>query len=149
VDIEPFTHLSVINSRLESNTADNGGGLFVGAGATAVITASEVSNNLALFSDGGIGNTGSLTLTNSTLSGNQAHNNGGGLLTGFAGVTHLYNVTVADNFADSDTNGSGDGGGIMNAAGSEFSAFNTLIGDNTGQVDDDCSSVDPISASQF
>jgi hypothetical protein len=65
---------------------------------------------------------------NSTISTNAAQLDGGGIYN--LGTADLNNVTIADNVADSDGNGSGDGGGIINVAGGVVSVANSIVGDN-------------------
>ena len=57
-------------------------------------------------------NVGTATLTNVTLSGNSATNDGGGIHANL-GTMNLNNVTITNNTADSDNDGNGDGGGIF------------------------------------
>ncbi len=86
----------------------NSGGNFGGGfenGGTLTLTNSTVSGNSA-SSVGGIYNYGTLTLTNSTVSGNSVSNDVGGILN--QGTLTLSNSTVSSNFA------SDDGGGIYN-----------------------------------
>jgi hypothetical protein len=65
---------------------------------------------------------------NSTISGNRAATSGGGIFNDAADLT-LVNVTIADNLADSDDNGSGIGGGILTDGG-DVDVLLTLIGNN-------------------
>jgi hypothetical protein len=54
------------------------------------------------------------------------------------GLVFLYNTTIADNMADSDASGVGDGGGVYNG-GAAITAHNSLIANNVdhgGQVPD-------------
>jgi hypothetical protein len=98
------TQLTLSNSIIASNTAGNGGGIsFVGS---LTLNNSTVSGNTATASGGGIWNlNGTLTLNNSTISGNTAGASGGGIKDdGF--MTILNNSTVSGNTA------SGNGGGI-------------------------------------
>ncbi len=86
----------------------NSGGNFGGGfenGGTLTLTNSTVSGNSA-SSVGGIYNYGTLTLTNSTVSGNSVSNDVGGILN--QGTLTLSNSTVSSNSA------SDDGGGIYN-----------------------------------
>jgi len=60
------------------NSAENGGGIFNYSG-TVTVTNSTFSGNSAVYGGGGIGNDtgGTVTVTNSTFSGNSAENGGG------------------------------------------------------------------------
>jgi hypothetical protein len=69
-----------------------------------------------------------VTFTNSTISGNKAGNNGGGLNNN-RGVLNLSHVTLANNTADSDGDDNGDGGGIYSGSGS-VALINTILAGN-------------------
>lgn len=142
--------LTVVGSRIDGNAGASAAGLQILSGGVAIISNSEISDNASSTTNGGVSNGGTLTLINSTVSGNHAQQNVGGIGTySVAGTTSLYNVTLANNTADFDGNGSGVGGGVYNAAGVTFSAYNTLIGDNSGASSNDCFSADPIPVAQF
>lgn len=72
-----------------------------------------------------------LALTNTTVSGNRAAGNGGGIDNG--GELYLLQVTIADNLADSDNDPNqmiaGDGGGLYQGANAVMTA--TVIASNT------------------
>lgn len=123
---------TITNTRIFGNTtADFGGGLHFGDSAT--ITGSTVNGNLAVFG-GGIANRGNsgavVTLTNSTVSGNSATNDGGGLYVDIGGTFDLRNATVTNNIADSDANGSGNGGGIFRGSAVDVFLRNTILAGN-------------------
>lgn len=92
------------------------------SGALA-ISGSTFTNNQAK-SGGGIYNTGTLHAVNTTISGNRSTESGAGIYNTHAtdwegnfrnaGVVTLNNVTIANNTADSNYNGTGDGGGMYN-----------------------------------
>ena len=63
------------------------------------MTSSTVSGNKAYFG-GGLSAHGSLSITNSTISQNQASTDGGGIYNN--GVAKVYNSTIAYNQADSE-----------------------------------------------
>jgi predicted outer membrane repeat protein len=96
------------NTTVSGNTAGTGGGIY--NSGTLTINHSTVSNNgaLSLFSGSGIYNNSraSLTLDNTTVSGNHGVY-GGGLFNSFAGTVTLTHSTVATNTATS-------GAGIYN-----------------------------------
>jgi CSLREA domain-containing protein len=97
----PSSSSTFINSAITMNTSQvEGGGLFNGTGAGA-------------------------GLTNATVSGNRANESGGGL---HGGTTTLSNVTITSNLADSDANGTGDGGGVADAT---LTVRNSIIAGNT------------------
>jgi hypothetical protein len=77
-----------------------GGGIGIMSRGTLTLINSTVSGNTAFYGGGGIHNEGTLTLTNSTVSGNLIHNQGTAMLT---------NSTVSGNEAAEE------GGGIYNS----------------------------------
>lgn len=138
--------LTISDSTFENNTVHGEGG------AIAITTASGVevrienttfANNRALVTGGGLGNggaiattgnEGSIIITNSTLSGNYADNNGGAIYhvtpagTPTGNLT-LTNVTIANNYADQDNNSSGVGGGIYQSL-ANTTLYNSLVAVN-------------------
>jgi hypothetical protein len=99
-----MSHCSVLNNISDSN----GGGIYVGNGDTAIIDTTTISGNSTQFIGGGIANqTGTLTITNSTISFNRAVDlNLSGTNVGFGGgigmfgqSTTLTNCTIANNSA--------------------------------------------------
>ena len=117
---------TVEDSTFASNTATRRGGGFHNDAATATIDRSTFTGNSTATEDGaGIlnrGGAGVVNLTNSTLSGNSAAFNGGGLSN--EDTATLLNVTVTDNSA---TNA---GGGIE-AQGGTLNVKNTIVAGNT------------------
>src|SRR6185436_14271618 len=77
---------------------------------------------------GAIRSDGALVLINTTISGNTATGDGGGLYNAIAQAT-LTNVTVAYNRSDNDNNASGTGGGVFVASGNVL-LHNTIVADN-------------------
>ena len=92
--------LNLSNATVSNNNGSNGGGgIRVVIGGTAHITGSTVSNNQALTfgaAGGGIENQGTLTVTESTISGNSS-SSGSGVSQEEEGSTTLSNVTIAGN----------------------------------------------------
>ena len=93
-----------------------------------------------LGNGGGIattGNQGTINMTNCTISGNHAHNNGGGLY--FAtpasgtGNANLKSVTVTNNTADFGNDGTGAGGGIAQNTAA-VTLQNTLVAGNFNSI---------------
>jgi CSLREA domain-containing protein len=101
------------NATVSGNIAGGrGGGIFNGTPvATATFTNTTISGNTAQGEGGGVSNGSGATATmvNSTVSGNRTSDFGGGV---HGGATSLSNSTVTLNTADSDANGTGDGGGV-------------------------------------
>jgi len=108
---------------ISGNTAPTGGGIFNDAGTVDVVGATITGNTATEGSGGGlITSAGTVTLTDTVLSTNQASNTGGGLAQGMGTVT-LVGCTVAGNSA---SNG---GGGI--GGGDNLSVASSLVMDNT------------------
>ena len=145
--IENTGVMTITDTTISDNRARIGGGIHnngpgSGLGGGLVIERSTISDNRAA-DGGGISNRGGdteqgiVTMTNSTVSGNAAMNDGGGILNDDIGKVRLNNVTVTQNRADSDDDGSGDGGGIFNGRfdpaldqGEEVSLSNTILAEN-------------------
>jgi CSLREA domain-containing protein len=133
---------------LEQNKAGgHGGGLYTLYGSPT-IQASTIAHNQSGQDGGGmwVGRRSVATVINSTLSQNQAAEHGGAIATTDdleSGIVSLNNVTIAYNVADSDNNGSGDGGGIANGSysrGNRVRFRNTILGRNSdrGGQSPDC-----------
>jgi predicted outer membrane repeat protein len=88
--------LTVRRSTFSGNGSFSGGGLFTNPGTFASITNSTFSGNGGGFEGGGILNFGSLTVGNSTLSGNTA-GEGGGIFN--AGPLAIDRSTITENRA--------------------------------------------------
>jgi hypothetical protein len=87
--------------------AANGGGVRAPGGGTVTVTNSTVSGNAAGGNGGGVAAAGAVTVTNSTISGNTASVNGGGV--GANGVITVTNSTISSNTAST-------GGGVAASA---------------------------------
>jgi len=133
--------LSISGSIIDSNSAAFGGGAFISrvlGSLTGTIKNSTISNNSSFATSEGGGlfvQFAKLTITDSTISGNQATGTtgqGGGICT-FVGDLTLNNVTVANNSATSN------GGGILaNINDKKFAVSNTIIADNVAPGGPDC-----------
>jgi parallel beta-helix repeat protein len=108
--------LSMTNSTVSGNSP---AGIANTGGGTAILTDSTVSDNHGT----GIGNTGTMTLTNVTVSGNNAEDSGGGI--GNAGTLTLNNSTVSNNSAG------WAGGGIVNSFQGKLTLNNSTVSDNS------------------
>lgn len=132
--------LSLDQSTLDDNHALYGGGIHVDGfnGSALNMLRSTASRNTANLG-GGIYAVNPLYVTDSTLSGNSATQDGGGIWSYVA--TNLYNSTVVFNEADSDFDSVGGGAGIYNAGTIAVNVRNSIIAGNIMQVDhayEDC-----------
>jgi PKD repeat protein len=122
---------TLTDTSVSGNSAGTGGG--IGTRGNLTITASTLSGNQAIADDGGglWNRGGTVTVTNSTVSGNTARRDGGGLWQGDAGRIILRNSTVTRNTADQPSDGTGDGGGAFVDNQGVIEVRSTIIGDNT------------------
>ena len=101
-------------------------------GVTAPISGLTIQNGNAngdidlATTGGGIRNSGTLTLTGCTISGNTAAWNGGGIYNVAGKSLTVTNCTISDNSAKSRS-----GGGIFNDAGGNVTVSSSTITDNT------------------
>src|SRR5258706_723386 len=95
---------------------------------TLVLNGSLVAANTAL-AGGGISSAGispTVTITNSTISGNSVSSSGGGIyLSG--GDLRVFSSTITDNRADASNQGAGAGGGVALGGSGTRSFTNTLL----------------------
>ncbi|AFZ51172.1 beta strand repeat-containing protein [Dactylococcopsis salina] len=113
--------LTLTNSTVSGNSAaDSGGGIYNYYG-TANVTNSTVSGNSS-FLGGGVGNNGTSTINNSTLSENSADFAGSGVFN--YGTSTINNSTLSGNSADF-------GGGIYNNGTSTIN--NSTLSDNSAE----------------
>jgi CSLREA domain-containing protein len=140
-DDDPSDATLVLSDTLvTANHADDfAGGVDVDGIAT--LTNVTIAGNTADFGAGGLEVEGTATLTNVTLSGNRAGAEGGGIAMYGTSLT-INNSTITGNTADADNDDDGDGGGIF--AGDPVVIRNTIIAGNTdasspGTVHPDCS----------
>lgn len=133
--------LALSNSTVSANTAPHGGGIQNTAGSKLTLVSSTISGNAATGTTtssgegGGIRDfSGSVTLTNSTISANTA-SSGGGIYTNDGSVT-LTNSTVSANTATNT------GGGILPVDLGEGMLSNTIIAGNSAPNSPDAGFVD-------
>jgi hypothetical protein len=129
----------LVDSTLFANrTSKSGGGLHA-HGGTVYITRSTLMDNIAEEPSAGpptSNHGGGLSLriatahvVNSTLSGNRAEESGGGAYSDES-LTSLSHTTVANNVADEDDDGHGDGGGVFGTGVGTLAIVNTILGGN-------------------
>jgi CSLREA domain-containing protein len=126
-----FEVLAGANLKLDSVKLTNGGGasgggaIDVNSGGTMTLTNSTVSGNSALVGGGIRNNGGTLTVGGSTVSGNTATTGVGGGITNPSGTLTVINSTISGNTSSTNT-----GGGI-NIAGGTVTVTNSTITGNS------------------
>ena len=118
--VNPGATLTLNNLTIENGSSVSGGGVY--NGGTLTVTNSTFSGNRASSDGGGINNKGTLTVTNTVFSGNRA-SNGGGIFNAGPWVS-VTNSTFAGNSATV-------GGGIYNQ-GSASVSNSLLANEDTG-----------------
>jgi hypothetical protein len=130
--------MTTISGNSAGNSGDNsaGGGVFNYHGP-ATLSNSTISDNSASFG-GGVHNflgTATLTLTDSTISGNSATYGGGGVYN-ILGTVTLSNSTISDNSTSYTISGNsasyGRGGGVSNHYGTATLNNSTISGNSAG-----------------
>jgi hypothetical protein len=127
--------LTLLNSTVRDNkSVGSGAGLFLAQDTATFIGNSTISGNQTLGDGTGGGvffSGGSLTIENSTISGNRATDAGGGLRI-FGLRAAIRNSTIAFNAADSDNTGDGGGGGIsVNDGAGPVTLTSSIVAGNT------------------
>lgn len=130
--VNSIATLTLNNVTVRNNTATDGGGLYNAGNGT--VNNSTINSNTAISDGGGVRNDFALALNNSTISGNQAGDSGGGLFNfgASSAVLTLSNITVTNNRADSDSNGSGTGGGLQNTSPGAINLKNSILASDIG-----------------
>jgi len=126
VNISGLTIANGNNSVVETpNTGGAGGGIFNAYGGTMTVSNSTVSGNTAAVGGGGILNNGTMTVSNSTISGNTAGGGGGGIENNGGPLT-VSNSTISGNTAALG------GGGIWENANTLTVSNSTISGNTAG-----------------
>jgi len=137
--------MTIVQCSIEGNTSgSSGGGVFINA-QTLTMEDSTVANNTAIGSSSGGGGielqttgTGS-SITNSTIAGNSAPTNGGGIdaPATYSGSLTLQSDTINSNFATAA------GGGLYWAGttGSSITILNTILAQNVAATGPDINNV--------
>lgn len=139
------TTVVVSQSTISGNRAtgaDGAGVYFNGAGFGALILQnSTVASNRAsgAFSVGGgifavTSDNGLAILDSSTISGNSAHNHGGGFALGYAAESWISYSTITNNTSDADNSGTGQGGGLFLDLNADVTLKHTIVADNTDRT---------------
>ncbi len=125
-------NLTITESTISGNSADQGGGIF-NQGGTLMITSSTISDNSAIigggvFSNTDLSGTQKTTITNTTISGNTALQRGGGVIN-FDGLSVIEHSTITNNTAPS---GFGSGVASVGSASTLTEVLSTIISANPG-----------------
>jgi hypothetical protein len=125
-DIHPGVKVSIAGVTIQDGNVDDSGGGVRNAGELLTIRQSTITGNFAVGDGGGIHNIGTMELFKSTVSGNTALNSGGGL----ANAKHLSvtNSTISGNRVEAF--GAEKGGGIRNLGSAAIKLRNVTINDN-------------------
>jgi CSLREA domain-containing protein len=140
--------------------AGAGGGVYIDSGATLNLSESAVTGNTAPRSGGGIDLNGTLNLSESTISGNSATGSPGigGGIDDYGAAATIVNSTIAGNNASVDGGGifnqgplttsgvtiannqagGSAGGGVGSGGGSNWTTLNTILAYNDSNSDTDC-----------
>ena len=124
--------LTLLNSTVAGNSSGRsfgGGGIYLGNSATLVVTNSTISGNTASAGGGGLYeyNAGTVTITNSTIANNSAAS-GGGLRFKTSSSAPFGTVTLLD--ATISGNSAATGGGIYSSVPISLVLDNTIVSGN-------------------
>lgn len=122
------SNVTIIDTTLANNQGGFGGAIAVNNGNTVTIRNSTFSGNRATTEGGGAirtrGGGDDITIINSTFSGNSAVNGGGAIHSTLGGAVHIYNSTFYNN------NG-GVNGALRITSGAAFDLQNTILASNS------------------
>lgn len=122
--IENHENLSVSDTVISGNAADDGGGLYNTSGY-ATLTRVTLRNNAALDDGGAIANSfGRVTIQDSSLIANMAGDDGGGVFNA-SDMGGLHNLTIRNSTLTGNT-AAGWGGGVFNFSGIATMEFSTI-----------------------
>ena len=137
------TELTIKESTIADNNATEGGGIHlpsrIGATPVVYLRSSTVTGNFAV-KGGGIAVDGSAFFGptvpifqgfNSTVAGNFASNDAGGVLSDNGASVIFSNSTIAYNMADQDSFGGGVGGGVRQFGSAFFNLYDSIVASNT------------------
>lgn len=125
---------TVDNNRVTAAGDGNAGGLYL-EGLALTISDSTISRNQAFYNGGIWIHTCTVRMTNTTISGNVATgSNGGGIWLSAEPTGLLLNCTIADNHADAD----GQGAGAVFGGDTGLVLRNSLFSGNTGWWGSNC-----------
>ena len=128
---------TITDSTIANNlTQYVGGGLYNQVGLM-IVSGCTIVGNTALYGGGVDAPTGNLQIINSTISGNTAQNEGGGLWAGYfhSGVVELTSVTITLNSSLSVFQAYGGGGGVYVQSVQAFRVRNSIVAGNSSAID--------------
>jgi predicted outer membrane repeat protein len=134
ISLTPGSHLSLVRTFVDSNTAvKKGGGVYAFGGTTTIVAAdSPISDNASGQSGGGVFlQSGSMTLSRSSVFANSAigaSQSGAGIYADACGSVGLVESTVANNLANHQ------GGGILVSGSCTLTLVNSTVSDNHSTV---------------
>jgi len=122
-----ITDTTITDNRALNNAGANGGGIDVGSGSLALLHDTINAN----FADngGGIANFGTLTVSDSTITGNSAGVNGGGIANESGGTATVSGSSFSNNSAGVN------GGGIANESGGTATVSGNSFSNNSAGTD--------------
>ncbi len=134
------TRLTLTDSSILDNSSFTGGGIYmVGDTSMLYIDRSTVAGNFASVEAGGIAAMGgrSFTIESSTISGNSANNFAGGVESRILG--YVAHSTIVNNVADANDDDYGNGGGLYCYLTScILDVYHTIIANNIDKNEDPC-----------
>jgi hypothetical protein len=122
--------LTLTYSTISNNSAYQGGGIRNHVAGSLIVTYSTISNNGATLSGGGIDNYGTVTVTNSTFSGNNGAFGGGIGSYGGSGIVTVSNSTFSGN--NGERGGAFLNYGTMTVKNTIIANSNSIFGGNCG-----------------
>src|SRR5829696_5085249 len=128
------TEVSISGMTISNGNANNCGGISHEDNGTLAISGSTISGNTAVLNGGGIcirSFPSTLTVTDSTISGNSAGIIGGGIDNGSDGSVTVTGSTISGNTVAGASFGSGAGGGIHNDHNGPLTITDSTISGNT------------------
>ncbi|MEO8391738.1 MAG: choice-of-anchor Q domain-containing protein, partial [Chloroflexota bacterium] len=130
-------YLVPINVQISDLTIANGkgygsgGGIGVGTYGTAIVKRTSIVGNSAYYG-GGINNSGTLTIIDSTIAYNSATYSGGGI-SNSSGTVNIINSTISGNVITDPTQTGYGGSGFFNAFGTATIINSTIAGNSAAQ----------------
>jgi choice-of-anchor C domain-containing protein len=122
----------LVGLTVKGGSATAGGGVYTGFGTTLTLTDSTVTGNVVGPNGNGAGifNHGTLVLNNSSVTGNSGGFGGGGIYNNQNGIVRLAASTISGNSTDISGDIASNGGGIYNDSGT-VTIDNSTISNNT------------------